>query len=113
MMTIVSGFFLLAALGVHLLLLSSLSNNTYFLALKNWPLLYQYRKQLVSTGSAFLLCLPFLFSGENVDYGRFHARGTVGLEGIGQGWVSCIKFLRGFTPYFRVNSMDFPVVSYG
>lgn len=45
-------------------------------------------------------------------YSRFHARETLSLEGIGQGWVSCNKILRVFMPYFRVNSMDFPVVSY-
>ena len=68
----------------------------------------------MSSGSAFLLCLPFLFLGENVlEYGWFHARGTVGLEGIGQRWVFSIKILRAFRPYFRVNSMDFLVVSYG
>ena len=63
------------------------------------------------TGSAFLLCLRFLFSGENVLFSLFHARGTVKLEGIGQGLVYCIRILRGFGPYFRVNSMDFPIVS--
>jgi len=59
---------------------------------------------LVSSGGCFHF-LPALFWGRMC--GWFHTRGTVGLGGIGQGWISFL--LKVFTPYLRLNTMVFPV----